>query len=235
MLPSCLVLAGFVGAVVGCASGPEGEPDSAVSASELDSPSLVTPRVSAEAFSADDYDTVFDAAVRELRDAGFRIARNDRRFGVITTYPKESPTLFEPWVGDNTTGDLARRSTLNHLRRSVTVTLEPQFLNIEAALPDTSSEAEGDVPKHSTYTLTVTATLEREQEPARYLTHSARGTIAASYSEIPAHLAQRGIPANYWEPDGEDPDYAAWLLGAIAERSGTEFTPAVDLSGFNLD
>lgn len=228
-LASCLVLAGFVSAVGGCASGPAGEADTAAASSALDSPSLVTPRVNTEAFAADDYDAVFDAAVRELRDAGFRIARNDRRFGVITTYPKESPTMFEPWVGGNTTGDLARRSTLNHLRRSVTVTLEPQFLNLDAALPDTSADAAADVPKYETYTLTITATLEREQQPARYLTHSARGTIAADYREVPTHLAQRGIPGNYWEPAGEDPGYAAWLLDAVTARAASGRRDAQDV------
>jgi len=206
-LSSLWALALCPAVMVGCAAGPDasGEADG-------DEPVRVTTSHAPEAapatmhLSSNDYDAAFDAAVRELRDAGFRIARNDRRFGVITTWPKESPTAFEPWVGDNTTGDLARRSTLNHLRRAVEITLTP--------VGRADGEAGAD------YTLTVAVTLEREQRPNRYLNHSAGGTIAARYDAVPAHLAQQGIPASYWEPAGQDPQLAAHLMGEICERAG---------------
>lgn len=214
-LPSLCALALCPAVMVGCAAGPDasGEADG-------DGPVRVTASHAPEAapatmhLSRDDYDAVFNAAIRELRDAGFRIARNDRRFGVITTWPKESPTAFEPWVGDNTTGDLARRSTLNHLRRAVEVTLTP------------AGRADGEAG--AGYTLTVAVTLEREQRPNRYLNHSAGGTIAARYDAVPAHLAHQGIPASYWEPAGNDPHLAKRLLGVIRERSGSTLTPQYD-------
>ena len=206
-LPSLFALAWCVVGTLGCATGP-GE----TGAADGDEPERVTtslaptPEPVLATLSRDDYDAVFDAAVRELRDAGFRIARNDRRFGVITTWPKESPTAFEPWVGDNTTGDLARRSTLNHLRRSVEVQIIP------------ANSADGEVG--ADYVFTVAVTLEREQQPDRYLRHSARGAVAARYREVPVHLARQGLPAEYWEPAGDDPVLAQRLLDVIRERAG---------------
>jgi hypothetical protein len=212
ILASLLALAWFGAGAVGCAAGPGAASADAAPADSSPSAEPVTGN-DADAtpavryLSADDYDDVFDAAVRELRDRGFRIARNDRRFGVITTYPKESPTLMEPWVGDNTADGLALRSTLNHLRRVVEVTFAPADLTGVHDGPD--------------YAVTVTVSLQRLQQPNRYLTHSARGTIAAAYRDTPAHLAQRGIPAVYWEPAGEDPHLASLLLQAIGERGAT--------------
>lgn len=205
--------------MVGCAAGPgPGQAAPGDSEAEGGRPVTDTAPAATEAtpattvLSSADYDAAFDAAVRELRDAGFRIARNDRRFGVITTWPKESPTAFEPWVGDNTTGDLARRSTLNHLRRAVEVAITP------------AGRADGQAG--ADYTLTVAVTLEREQRPNRYLNHSAGGTIAARYDDVPAHLAQQGIPASYWEPAGDDPELAKRLLAVIRERAGLDSAAA---------
>lgn len=206
ILPSLLALAWLGAGCVGCAGGPG---ETSADAAPSDAGAVVAEQPSetpatVRFLPASDYDDVFDAAIRELRDRGYRIARNDRRFGVITTYPKESPTLFEPWVGDNTTGELATRSTLNHLRRTAEVTLQPV---------DATRLHDGPG-----YAITVTVNLQRLQQPNRYLTHSARGTIAASYRDTPAHLAQRGIPAVYWEPAGEDPQLAEVLIQAIGER-----------------
>lgn len=209
ILPSLLALAWLGAGCVGCAGGP-GETSADATPPDADTatqPQGETP-ATVRYLPASDYDDVFDAAIRELRDRGYRIARNDRRFGVITTYPKESPTLFEPWVGDNTTGELATRSTLNHLRRTAEVTLQPV---------DATRLHDGPG-----YAITVKVNLQRLQQPNRYLTHSARGTIAASYRDTPAHLAQRGIPAVYWEPAGEDPLLAEALIQAIGERGALE-------------
>lgn len=211
-LSSLIALAWLASGTLGCTSGPSESDGDASSAAAAYEAAPTPPAMFA--FTADNYDAAFDAAVRELRDAGFRIARNDRRFGVITTWPKESPTAFEPWVGDNTTGDLARRSTLNHLRRAVTVEIIPA----DGAVAEVGAD----------YALSVVVTLERRQQPNRYMTHSARGSIASSYDSVPAHLAQQGIPASYWEPAGNDPHLATHLLGVIRERSGSTFTPQYD-------
>ncbi|MFI4861160.1 MAG: hypothetical protein ACIAXF_10805 [Phycisphaerales bacterium JB063] len=202
-LPSLFVLTWLGVAPLGCATGPGDQPAEAAAPS-TDAPADTEPAHD-YTFERDDYDAVFDSAIATLRDAGFRLARKDRRFGVITTYPLESPTMFEPWVEGNETRDLARRSTLNELRRVVTVRLEPA--------DGASSEVGYD------YRVSVTVGLERRQAADRYLTHSARGQIAARYRDVPAHLAQRGIPAEDWEPAGDDPQLARRLLLTIGERS----------------
>ncbi|MEM9416538.1 MAG: hypothetical protein AAGA29_13840 [Planctomycetota bacterium] len=224
---SSLIGFAWLGAgVVGCASGPCEQTESAAS-SEIELPSVVARQIASYELQRDDYDAAFDAAIALLRDQGFRIARKDWRFGVITTYPEASPTMFEPWVEGNAIRDLARRSTLNELRRRVTVTVKPAtpIFEVDESLSGSrpSDPAARSMPE--TYSLSITVTLERRQAPDRYLTHSARGRIAARYRDVPAHLAQRGIPAEYWEAAGDDLAYAEHLFQQLAQRSDIAFDP----------
>ena len=72
-----------------------------------------------------DYDRTYTAAIAVLRDNGFRIDRQDYRFGRLTTIPLGSPTIAEPWHRHNSTTAQAWHSTLSDLQRRVTVFLEP--------------------------------------------------------------------------------------------------------------
>ncbi|XAL98155.1 hypothetical protein OT109_11160 [Phycisphaeraceae bacterium D3-23] len=139
--------------------------------------------------------------------------------------------MFEPWVEGNVTSDLARRSTLNELRRTVTVELlrVPHF-ELNESLSGARRQAPPETDAPDSYALVVTVTLERRQAPDRYLTHSARGQIAASYRDVPAHLAQRGIPAEYWEAAGEDPSLAERLLTRIGNLAAIPQTRGEFLS-----
>ena len=215
---SLISLAWLTTSVIGCATSPIAETETDPAATQ------VLPERTVVRVDANQYDATFDAAVRILRDKGFRIARRDRRFGVITTFPKESPTMFEPWVGDNTTSALARRSTIDQLRRRVEVTLAPstQPVDLDQALSSTNAGESATQPSHATYQLSIRVTLERRQEPSRYLTHSARRRIVQRYREVPVHYEQRGIPAEYWEAAGEDPQLAEQLVEAVAQRSRDE-------------
>ena len=47
-----------------------------------------------------EYDRTFRAALDVLRDMGFEPARQEYRFGRITTEPLPAPTIFEPWEDD---------------------------------------------------------------------------------------------------------------------------------------
>lgn len=155
---------------------------------------------------ATDYQPAFAAAVEVLRDHGFRIARNDYRFGVITTYPKEAPTIAEPWVGDNSTSDQAWRGTLNAERRVVEVNLLP----VDGAI--------AEVHGSDHYALLVVVKVQRRREPARYLTHSAGGYISSQYAAVPTHLRQRGIEADSWETIKRDELYGQRLVEAVLNR-----------------
>lgn len=192
---------------------------------------------------AQDYEAAFAASVEVLRDHGFRIARNDYRFGVISTYPKESPTLAEPWVGDNTSDDQALRGTLNAERRVVTVTFEPTldyaaYLNSEAFLRDFENAEQNPDGTRSVdandnaYLLTIEVQVQRRREPSRYLTHSANGYISAQYAAVPTHLRQRGIEGDSWETIKRDELFeqrlSAAVLGALA---GPKTRPAESDTG----
>ena len=153
--------------------------------------------------AAGEYQAAFGRAVDTLRGHDFRIARNDYRFGVISTYPKEAPTLAEPWIDDHTTRAQARRATLNAERRVVTVRLTPvDAAGTQAADPDR-------------YELVVEVEVQRRREPQRFLTHSAGGSITRQYTTVPEHLQDRGIEGTYWEKIGRDALLEQRLLAQI--------------------
>lgn len=154
-------------------------------------------------FSADHYPAVHAAAVEVLRDHGFRVARNDYRFGRVTTFAKESPTFIEFWIDDATTRTQRRSDTLNAQQRNVTVRIRPV-------------EPE---PPYSSFRLTVEVIVERLQRPERYLTHSAAGLITAAYTATPASLTERGIDGPYAQTLTRDPLLEQRLIEAIREAA----------------
>jgi len=147
-------------------------------------------------FSADQYPAVHKAVVQVLRDYGFRIARNDYRFGAITTYPKESPTFAEYWIDDATTPAQRRSDTLNSQQRTVEVSITQPSADLG-------------------YELRIAVKVERLQQPERYLTHSATPRLTASYDSAPEHLAVQGIDGPYAQPLTSDPALQARLLESI--------------------
>ena len=165
-------------------------------------------------FPADDYARVHAAAVESLREAGFEIERNDYRFGVITTKPKEAPTAVEFWVDDPTTPAQHRSDTLNAQQRTVKVRIHKKFV-LEEALNSTTSGKD----QASRYVLNVEVMIERLQRPARYLTHSATARISRQYAAVPAQLHDRGIDTAYAQPLTRDPQFEARLLQAIERRA----------------
>ena len=70
-------------------------------------------------FPARDYDRLYAASIEVLWDYGYRIDRRDHRFGRISTHPLGSPTIAEPWLGQNVTVGRASQSTLQDLQRRV--------------------------------------------------------------------------------------------------------------------
>ena len=168
-----------------------------------------------------EYQATFDAAARVLRDAGFAVDRRDARFGQITTEPKGSPTLLEPWVGDNVTAGRAAASTLGNLRRTVRVTLTPpppESDHGDVSAVDTTQP--DDAATSPRYDLAVEVLLERYQSPTRRMSGATKGSVFYNLSDNPAELAARGITTAYWEPVGRDPDLEARLLRRIVREAG---------------
>lgn len=172
--------------------------------------------------AADAYGDTFELARQVLRDEGYRVNRADYRFGQITTHPKGSPTLLEPWHDDNRAADVAWDSTLGQLRRTARVTLEPDAALTPKA-DEQSSQAAGSAALNSPgvtasgtmYLVRVEVQLERYQAPQRRMNGSTAGTVFADLSETPAELQDRGITGAYWQPLGRDIPLEQHLLRKI--------------------
>ncbi len=162
-----------------------------------------------------DYQATFDAAAAVLRDAGFALDRRDARFGQLTTEPKGSPTVFEPWRGDNVNTTRAVASTFGNLQRTVRVTLTPDTPDARET-PDAPAATRPAEPTR--YDLAVEVLIERYQSPTRRLSGATQGSVFYNLNDNPAELARRGIAPGYWEPVGRDPQLEARLLRRIVGR-----------------
>lgn len=167
-------------------------------------------------FFPEDYPQVHEAAVAVLREHGFRIARNDYRFGTVTTYVKESPTVLEFWIDDASTSAQRRADTLNAQQRMVKLTIL-SLPGFDLSDPLSDQDEDDIIPPY--YKLTVQVLVERLQLPDRYLTHSVRGQIAAEYTTTPTHLSDRGITGPYAQPMTRDPHLEARIVNAIALKA----------------
>jgi hypothetical protein len=180
-----------------------------------------------------EYDRLFQAAQAELWDRGFRVDRADYRFGKVESQPRPSPSIIEVWHPDNKTAYQAMESTVNHQRRIVTVTLEPQSPETPIVPPtEDEMEAAATQPvRYDTYLMRVEVMLEQKQVPSRQLTGSTRGErLQHTLHQVPLELRERGItgsniesvrrePGAYWEPVGRDYYLEQDLLAAIVRRS----------------
>lgn len=168
------------------------------------------------------YKTYFDTTVQVLRDNGYVIDRNDYRFGTITTLPQGSPTLFEVWNSQNTTGYQAVESTLADEQRIVHVTLSPLTTEKMVSAENKVSDTISDGVSGAGYAFEVEVRLERRQTPVRYMTGSARRNVFTSLSAVPKDLADKGITGNYWQPIGRDEYLEARLMKQITDRIAAE-------------
>jgi len=171
--------------LAGCAASPEAQRGS------------IVPVVLAEAR----YQPVYDAAIDVLRDRGFRVDRQDFRFGRITTQPRPSPTVFEPWVRDNSNAAQTLASTADHLQRRVTVMLDP-LENVEGE-----------------FGLSVEVVIERREFPLRRLTGTAERRQLDALSAVPAEWEARGITETYAQPIGRDAEMERGLVVEILARA----------------
>jgi len=152
---------------------------------------------------AQDYAAAFEAARAALREADFTIDRQDYRFGVITTKPNASPTVFEVWEQDNSTTDQMLSSTINHERRIVRLLIKPAT---KAA-------------RH--YTVSAEVLIERRELPLRRVIGSSyhRGTVFNRLSDVPGELLSRGVTEpQYWSLAGRDPEMSARLIASVQSR-----------------
>lgn len=177
------------------------------------------------------YDATFQAAVEVLRDHGFRVNRQDYRYGIVNTHPLESSTALEPWRFTNSTLGQATQSTLSHTRRIATVHLEPVTPEEEQALRDLGANdtppaddaaVEGEAaslpPRAENYRVRVEVVMQNHQQPQRRLIVSARGK-GSEIRGIPSEWRERGITSDYWIDTGRDPYLEQRLLDDILRRT----------------
>ncbi|MBI1367797.1 MAG: hypothetical protein GC162_03995 [Planctomycetes bacterium] len=158
-----------------------------------------------------EYDRVFDAAILVLRERRYVVDRKDRRFGIVTTEPQISASVFEPWRSDNLGNDETVESTLNFQRHIVRVSVAPAAP--EGAAPNPNA------PKD--YQLHVIVDIQRRYHPPRQLVTSAMGVVSvrSADSRHRATYTERGLEESYWATVGRDELLEQQLVAAILRRS----------------
>jgi len=189
-----------------------------------------------------EYDRLYNATRRVLKARGFTIARANYRFGVIQTEPRTANTLAEPIRNNNTGLRQQTRATLRHLRRTVTVTVEPADADnpstTQPADPDSDRDAAPTPPTIATtrpatgdYQLRVRVRVEARQHPTRRLINATGSRVFSTLERVPERWQQRGIERTYWQTIGDDDKLENRLIHDIVRRSfdvttdGTDDTP----------
>ena len=158
------------------------------------------------------YPAAFAAAVDTLRGAGFAVDRADYRFGVVTTRPEGSPTVFEPWKTGNTTHHARVLSTLNDVRRRITVT----FAGADDAGAALRAGAQPGEPVASRQ-MRVLVQLEARDTPGRRLNGSADRRVFSD--RAPRRLDGSDAElAVFWHSLGRDLGLEAELQSRILAR-----------------
>lgn len=183
--------------------------------------------------AADDYRRTFEAAIETLRVEGFVVARQDFRFGRITSQPRPSPAFFEVWKRDNSTAGQALGSTVNADDRVVTVKFDPANTSVQPALqlpdgvPLVTAESDATLlaiqagrEPSAPYTLAVEVAIHRHQRPARRLTGSTDGShLVRPLLDVPDDLDKRGATPDYRTFVENDEPMASKLLALILQRA----------------
>ncbi len=119
--PALVLLLLIAGVVAGCTQRPEWSDDTEAATLSFwgDRPAIV--RV-----EADDYAALWDAAENARRRFGFEAALTDYRGGELTTEPKLSGQIFEPWRDELRDIGSIMESTLTSVRRRVSFELGNQ-------------------------------------------------------------------------------------------------------------
>jgi hypothetical protein len=169
-----------------------------------------------------EYNRVFDASIHVLRDRGFTPSRQDRRFGVITTFARPASTVAEPWRSDNTTAGQAFANTLNHRRRTVRVDLKKRGDATGAPdRPAAEAEAAPADGALADYQLAVAVQLEQRQHPPRNLHTAAASSVAQFGRSAGARqlVTAMGAETSFWRPLGRDAYLEQRLIAAILDRA----------------
>lgn len=191
---------------------------------------------------AREYDRVYHAAQLVLRQQGFVLARQDHRFGVISTRSLPAPWAIEVWNGTSTTLYQRAESTFNTERRVVTVMLEKQDQAVlqrlasqdapadvpatqpattaTAPAPDDGGRQVAQIEPAGTYVLRVEVLVQRQELPLmRFTGSTTAGYMKRSLTAVPAEWQERGIQGSYWQTISRDPYLEQRLIAQIIRKS----------------
>ena len=135
-----------------------------------------------------DFDRLWDAAARVSQDYLFKLDRQDRRLGLLTTVPNVSAQWFEPWRREvQTTSDVVESSTATQ-RRTITWQFR-QVSNGWAVTPKVLIERQSQTEKR------ISGVLSR----AYFRTDPKDDAFGTRESDDNLRL-----PPTYWYPTGRD-------------------------------
>lgn len=141
-----------------------------------------------------DFDTLWDAALRVLRQRGFEPDRQDRAEGVIVTTPTTTRQWFEFWRQDAVDAYSVLEASLHTIQRRVTVRIPRDPIGVD-----------------------VQVEVMRLMTPERQVT-TASGGLNLFASAVPTTEGERVVrsaDAMGWEPLGRDATMEQVLLDQI--------------------
>lgn len=158
------------------------------------------------------YAPAFAAAKQALRDADFRLEREDAFMGVLTTQPKPTAGLATPWDQEQQSAGQEVEEFLNRTSRQVRVTFEPSDPKARDAWRAAPSDLrDANLP----LTLRVEAVVSRRQRPGWRLEPTA---IRSSSRFSDPDLARRDMEPQFDTAIDQDLRFAHWLLDEISAR-----------------
>jgi hypothetical protein len=150
-----------------------------------------------------DFEKLWNACSDTLIFDQFEIDRQDRRFGVMMTFPLISKQFFEVWRSDAGDAHEVALDSLQTIRRTVRF----DFARDEAG----------------SYVAYPKVLLEQLSHPERRITAEAQFSQAfAATNELPSRVTEEGavVPNRYWYSIGRDGAMEKQLARAILQRLG---------------
>lgn len=155
-------------------------------------------RVAAQ--SPADYDHLWESVGNTLRDYAFRLDREDRQEGIITTYPETAAYFTEFWRPQSQNAYIALESNLHTVQNQAKVTIKP----IEEA---------------GAYDISVTVDRTRYSLEERQIDNSAAALrLFSSGAPTMSGRMERPTETAQWIPLGRDPFMEQSILTAILKN-----------------